>query len=278
MPLPLPIMIPFMMWQSAAIAAGFGTYFQYAKRRISAMSNEEFNASNPHDLVNAMYDELIQAMPSSFKKIETLTPIILDSMLKMLTDATDWFAGILGGTGLTELQRRLAGGDPLNPLLPGGGGELDGGTETPTVELPRSSFSENTIKTWSLITLTERKSQPFIGTVDVTTQNLTVKYFIIRRDEAKKRQSVNAPTKPLIVIDYTIPPQKFINNLQIIALNKMIKLKQFRNYYIILNARWATADRSIKTARSKTDRDRWINIKNAWTKIILDSNKNLPRI
>ncbi len=39
MPLPLPIMIPFMMWQSAAIAAGFGTYFQCAKRKVSAMSN-----------------------------------------------------------------------------------------------------------------------------------------------------------------------------------------------------------------------------------------------
>jgi len=118
MPLPLPIMIPFMMWQSAAIAAGFGTYFQFAKRRVSAMSNEEFNNANPHDLVSQMYDEMLVHMPSSFKKIETLTPVILDSMLKMLTDAADWFAGILGGTGLTELQRRLAGGDPLNPLLP----------------------------------------------------------------------------------------------------------------------------------------------------------------
>ncbi len=138
MPLPLPIMIPFMMWQSAAIAAGFGTYFQYAKRRVSAMSNEEFNKSNPHDLVNAMYDELIVAMPSSFKKIETLTPIILDSMLKMLTDAADWFSQVLGGGGLPDIQHHIAGlpGHVGHTVLgtPGedsSGEPSDGGTTPP---------------------------------------------------------------------------------------------------------------------------------------------------
>ncbi len=97
MPLPLPIMIPFMMWQSAAIAAGFGTYFQFAKRKVSAMSNEEFNKANPHDLVNQMYEDIVASIPSSFDKVNGLTPVILQSMNVMLDQAVKWFQGVLQG-------------------------------------------------------------------------------------------------------------------------------------------------------------------------------------
>ncbi len=114
MPLPLPVMIPFMMWQSAAIAAGFGTYFQFAKRRVSAMSNEEFNKADPHKLVESLYADIVDGMPSSFKQIDSMTPIILDSMLKMLTDAVKWFSGILGG----QLDSPFKFGDPIQPIEP----------------------------------------------------------------------------------------------------------------------------------------------------------------
>ncbi len=131
MPLPLPIMIPFMMWQSAAIAAGFGTYFQFAKRKVSAMSNEEFNNANPHDLVDALYADIVKNIPSSFTKIESLTPIILDSMLKMLTDAATWFSQILGGGGLPDIAHHLAGlpGHVGHSVL---GEDGDSGTDTGT--------------------------------------------------------------------------------------------------------------------------------------------------
>jgi len=97
MPLPLPIMIPFMMWQSAAIAAGFGTYFQFAKRRVSAMSNEEFNKSDPHELVNSMYNDIVQQIPSSFAKVDSLTPVMLQSMNVMLDQAVKWLQGAITG-------------------------------------------------------------------------------------------------------------------------------------------------------------------------------------
>ncbi len=118
MPLPLPVMIPFMMWQSAAIASGFGTMFQYSKRRISAMSNEEFAAADPTKIINGDLDTFISQMPSSFAKMDAMTPIILDSMLKMLTDAVRWFTDILGG----QLNTPFKFGDPdptlgLNPPL-----------------------------------------------------------------------------------------------------------------------------------------------------------------
>ncbi len=97
MPLPLPIMIPFMMWQSAAIAAGFGTYFQYAKRRISAMSNDEFNKFNPSDGVNSMFDDIMSNIPSSFERIRSLNTLILQSMADFLEDGIRFLSGKLGG-------------------------------------------------------------------------------------------------------------------------------------------------------------------------------------
>ncbi len=138
MPLPLPVMIPFMMWQSAAIAAGFGTYFQFAKRKVSAMSNDEFNKSNPHELVAALYDDIVENIPSSFKQIESLTPIILDSMLKMLTDAAQWFSAVLGGQGgFADIQHHLQGlpghigHAGFGEELPGGDTGGDTGTDLP---------------------------------------------------------------------------------------------------------------------------------------------------
>ncbi len=97
MPLPLPIMIPFMMWQSAAIAAGFGTYFQYAKRKISALSNEEFNAARPSDLVNELFDDIMNEIPSSFERIRSINNLILQSLSDFLEDGIRFLSDKLGG-------------------------------------------------------------------------------------------------------------------------------------------------------------------------------------
>ncbi len=97
MPLPLPIMIPFMMWQSAAIAAGFGTYFQYAKRKISALSNDEFNAARPSDLVNELFDDIMNEIPSSFERIRSINNLILQSLADFLEDGIRFLSDKLGG-------------------------------------------------------------------------------------------------------------------------------------------------------------------------------------
>ncbi len=112
MPLPLPIMIPFMMWQSAAIAAGFGTYFQFAKRRVSAMSNEEFNKADPHELVNSMYEDIVRSIPDSFAKVDSLTPVILQSMNVMLDQAVKWLQNVITGNFTGQPSQ------PLDDVLP----------------------------------------------------------------------------------------------------------------------------------------------------------------
>ncbi len=135
MPLPLPIMIPFMMWQSAAIAAGFGTYFQYSKRRISAMSNDEFNKFTPSQGVNEMFDDIMSQIPSSFERARSINKLILQSLADFLEDGIKFLSSKLGGQFDSPFQ---FSGPPveqpdkpdsfvpnpftiLNPLPPAGG-------------------------------------------------------------------------------------------------------------------------------------------------------------
>ncbi len=76
-PLPLPMMIPFMGIQSAVMAEQFGTMFQYGKRRISAMSNEEFNKMTP-EMLQARITTQIQGMiPEMEKQIQAMRPMVV---------------------------------------------------------------------------------------------------------------------------------------------------------------------------------------------------------
>ncbi len=75
-PLPLPMMIPFMGIQSAVMAEQFGTLFQYGKRRISAMSNEEFNKLTPQMLQERMTRQIEGMIPEMEKQIQAMAPLV----------------------------------------------------------------------------------------------------------------------------------------------------------------------------------------------------------
>ncbi len=107
-PLPLPMMIPFMGIQSAVMAEQFGTLFQYGKRRISAMSNEEFNKLTPEMLQERMTKQIegmIPEMERQIKAMSVLVPIIIREFGAYLSLATKEIAGLgdegplLAGTG-----------------------------------------------------------------------------------------------------------------------------------------------------------------------------------
>ncbi len=76
-PLPLPMMIPFMGIQSAVMAEQFGTLFQYGKRRISAMSNEEFNKLTPEMLQERITTQIQGMIPEMEKQIQAMRPMVL---------------------------------------------------------------------------------------------------------------------------------------------------------------------------------------------------------
>jgi len=159
MPLPLPIMIPFMMWQSAAIAAGFGTYFQYAKRRVSAMSNEEFNNSKPTDLVNELFDDIANQIPSSFARIREINTLILQSLADFLEDGIKFLSGKLSPTG---------GSSPTIEPEPGGARLPPPGIPgfiTPIIGVP--NLEQNPLLPPSLVTPPRAPvSDPFIGPIE----------------------------------------------------------------------------------------------------------------
>ncbi len=70
------MMIPFMGIQSAVMAEQFGTMFQYGKRRISAMSNEEFNALTPQKLQERMTTQLEGMIPEMKEQIKAMQPMV----------------------------------------------------------------------------------------------------------------------------------------------------------------------------------------------------------
>ncbi len=90
MPLPLAMMIPFMGIQSAVMAKQFGENFQYGKRRISAMSNEEFNKLTPTKLMQRANEELkdmIPSMESSIVEMRTFQTFLIGEFIRMVNDA-----------------------------------------------------------------------------------------------------------------------------------------------------------------------------------------------
>ncbi len=87
MPLPLPMMIPFMAMQSFAMAEQFGKGFQYGKRKISAMKNAKFNALTPEKIqidFNRELKGMIPQMQESLQSMRPLVSTVLEEMFAMI--------------------------------------------------------------------------------------------------------------------------------------------------------------------------------------------------
>jgi len=121
-PLPLPMMIPFMGIQSAVMAEQFGTMFQYGKRRISAMSNEEFNKLTPIELQQKMLGQLDALVPIMKEQVEAMRPmvqVIIKEFAAYIIEATKAVAGVGGGTLDDDFMEHLKHGHIGHPeLLP----------------------------------------------------------------------------------------------------------------------------------------------------------------
>ncbi len=120
-PLPLAIMIPFMAAQSFAMGHAFGTSFQYGKRKISSMSNEEFNALNVtdlHDTLQADIRAMIPSMNESFHRMESFQIEIIQSMLNTITKSVDAFGKWVTTGNISATEQETSEG-----LIEGSGGE-----------------------------------------------------------------------------------------------------------------------------------------------------------
>ncbi len=76
LPVPLPMMIPFMGAQSLVIGKMFGEGFQYGKRKISAMPNEEFNKLTFEAMMSNARDELQASIPTMIQAMQDMKPMV----------------------------------------------------------------------------------------------------------------------------------------------------------------------------------------------------------
>jgi len=87
-PMPLGIMAPFMGYQSAALAYNFGLNYEFGKRVIKSMSNEQFNkiANDPillNELTAKHHDVLLKAFINEVPKVQPIQKLIIDELVKL---------------------------------------------------------------------------------------------------------------------------------------------------------------------------------------------------
>ncbi len=79
-----PLGIAFMGAQSAVMMKMAGENWQYGKRRISAMSNEDFNKMTPIKLYQIETAELQAIIPSIESSLQSMTPLTATIVTEML--------------------------------------------------------------------------------------------------------------------------------------------------------------------------------------------------
>ncbi len=107
--------------QSAVMAEQFGTMFQYGKRRISAMSNDEFNKLTYQDLQNRMTKQLEGMIPEMEKQIQAMRPmvqVIIAEFANYIKLALEALPNLGGGIGVDDFSHLEHGHLPHGELLP----------------------------------------------------------------------------------------------------------------------------------------------------------------
>jgi len=121
-PLPLAIMIPFMAGQSFAMGEAFGKGFQYGKRRVSAMTNEEFNAMSAKDHFDETTADISAMIPTMKKQMGEFTLLQSDIIKELIAYVrqlpADIIGGLTGGASTPEIETTPSG--ETNITIPGG--------------------------------------------------------------------------------------------------------------------------------------------------------------
>ncbi len=123
---PNPQMLSYMMSQSWIMMYAAGGAWQYGKRRISAMSNEEFNKLLPIDLLKEHTEMLRSAIPTISQSIQDMTPLINTLMTqfgtfinKAIEAIPQTFQNILGTPGgeFADVTAQGGSGGNLPPQM-----------------------------------------------------------------------------------------------------------------------------------------------------------------
>ncbi len=137
MPIPLAIMPPFMAYQSLVMGDAFGRAFQFGKRKISAMSNEEFNQLDIVTMFESISNEYTRMIPTVEKAMAQsvdLQVAIVKELLKIIPALAEGLFGKESSDKATDnlnyLATHLAHGH-----LPGVAGHPSSETDTPSTNV-----------------------------------------------------------------------------------------------------------------------------------------------
>ncbi len=173
MPLPLAIMIPFMGMQSGVMAQQFGVNFQYGKRKISAMSNEEFNKLTPEQLQIDFSKQITGMIPTweqSLKEMRPFQRMIFVEMLAAFKEAVQLGLDVAGaGLGIK----------PKSPIHPQDPGKFqppvvqeDPVTPTHKTEPTPSKFSAIQVRLFQQVKNSDQRYQSFTESIRKLRQQL----------------------------------------------------------------------------------------------------------
>ncbi len=99
--IPNPIMLSFMGAQSFIMMYMAGEAWQYGKRKISAMTNEEFNKLTPVELLKQQQSTLKEAIPSMNQSMQDMKPMIQTVAKEMVAALPEIAKGL--GAGVSEI-------------------------------------------------------------------------------------------------------------------------------------------------------------------------------
>ncbi len=122
LPVPLPMMIPFMGAQSLVIGKMFGEGFQYGKRKISAMPNEEFNKLTFEDMMSNAREELKASIPTinaSLHDMDAMVETVIDIFIGYLQKVIEKSPEVVEKTAETIIGKvtEIDEGSALDKIL-----------------------------------------------------------------------------------------------------------------------------------------------------------------
>ncbi len=120
-PLPLAMMLPFMAGQSMIMGDAFGKAYQYGKRKISAMSNEEFNKMDANTLGRELIEDYTKIVPHLKVAVHQsldFQKLIITELVKIIPTIPQSVGEGLAGPNndiLSQLIKFLASGGQILP-------------------------------------------------------------------------------------------------------------------------------------------------------------------
>ncbi len=113
------MMMPFMAGQSMLMGDAFGKSYQYGKRKISAMSNEEFNKLTPEMLGKQIVTDYAAIIPSLEEAVRASTAfqsMIIQEMGVILKNIPNEILKFMGLEGFSEEGGTIEGLIQVNAL------------------------------------------------------------------------------------------------------------------------------------------------------------------